>query len=188
MQKGSYHKFKLTMLNGSAWGLAVQDHQVSGEDYSAPKPEKNCILSRMFGRNTSNHCSKVFHEHEVGSLRKWTTCIPFSFSVQYQPTAHGAIHCKDVDLGVGEEADCPTANHILTCKTAQLCWLLGSYTHRHQLKICLFSYKKNNFSYKKNNWTYVTWSCIKIIANSHSRHFLITRRIWLPHDLFNIRR
>lgn len=91
MQKGSYHKFKLTMLNGSAWGLAVQDHQVSGEDCSAPKPEKNCILSRMFGRNTSNHCSKVFHEHEVGSLRKWTTCIPFSFypylfSTSQQPT------------------------------------------------------------------------------------------------------
>lgn len=60
MQKGNCHKSKFTLLNGSVQGLAVQDHQIIW-DYSAPKPEKKIILSRMFGKNTPNHCSKIFH-------------------------------------------------------------------------------------------------------------------------------
>lgn len=168
MQKGNHHKFKLTVLNVSAWGLAVQDLQVSG-DYSAPKPEKLHILSRMFGRNTSDHCSKIFHEHEVCSLQKWTTCIlfsfyPYLFSTSQQPTVQ--FTAKTWTLGQGRRWTVPRWTTSSLVKQHNSYWLPGSYTHWHQLKICLFSYKKNNR-------THVTWSCIKNTVSSHSRQFVV---------------
>lgn len=142
---------------------AVQDHQVTGEVYSSPKPgKKKSILSRMFGRNTSNPCSKIFHEHEVGSLWKWTTYIlfcfyPYLFSTSQQPALQ--FTAKTWTSGWGKKLTVPR------WATSSLIKQPNSYTHGHQLKICLSSYKKYN-------WSCVTWSCIKIIANCHSRHFV----------------
>lgn len=119
MQKGSCHKSKFTLLNGSVQGLAVQDHQIIW-NYSAPKPGKKLLYLGWLGKNIPNHCSKIFHE--VDSLQKLTTYILFSFSLfdQYQPMSYSVIHCNDLDLGVGEEAEYSMLNHILTCGTTQL--------------------------------------------------------------------
>ncbi|RMC14172.1 hypothetical protein DUI87_09262 [Hirundo rustica rustica] len=51
------------------------------------------------------------------NLRGSNTAGKAASQHNYRPTAYSAIHCKDLDLGVGEEADYSMLNHILTCKT-----------------------------------------------------------------------